>query len=61
MRSPQHSDENGPSSIARAQFSKTPASKSGSITGIVIAIRTTAILACLQHAVPGVAAWVMWV
>ncbi|GAA4541243.1 hypothetical protein GCM10023161_23400 [Mycobacterium paraffinicum] len=45
MRSPQHSDENGPASIARAQFSKTPASKSGSITGSVIAIRTTAILA----------------
>src|SRR5438270_3966416 len=44
-RSPQHSDENGPSSIARAQLSNTVASKSGSITGMVIATRTTAILA----------------
>jgi hypothetical protein len=45
MRSPQHSNENGPSSIACAQFSNTAASKSGTITGIVIAICTGAILA----------------
>jgi hypothetical protein len=48
-------EENGPSSIARAQFSKTVTSKSGSVTGMVIAIRTTAILACHQHMAPGVA------
>jgi hypothetical protein len=53
MRSPQHwghlplagDDENGPSSIPRAQFSSTVAFKSGSITGMVIAICTDAILA----------------
>ena len=46
IRSPQHNDENGPPSIARAQSRNTSASKSGSITGMVIAICTTAILAC---------------
>jgi hypothetical protein len=60
MRSPQHSDENDPSSIARAQFRRIVASKSGCITGMVIAIRTTAILARVQHTVPDVAAWTGW-
>ena len=45
IRSPQHSDENGPSSIALAQAFSVGASRSGSITGIVIPTRTTAILA----------------
>ena len=50
MRSPQHSDENGPSSMARAQSRSTVVSRSGSITGIVIPICTTAILACRRNA-----------
>ncbi len=45
IRSPQHSDENGPSSIARAQFRSTPASRSGSMTGMVMPICTTVIVA----------------
>jgi glyoxylase I family protein len=45
IRSPQHNDENGPPSTARAQARNTSASKSGSMTGMVIAICTTAILA----------------
>ena len=57
MRSPQHSDENGPSSINRAQFRSTVASRSGSITGMVIATCTRAILARPRRALGGVAAW----
>ncbi len=45
MRSPQHSDENGPSSTAFAHLLSIGASRSGSITGIVIPTCTTAILA----------------
>ena len=45
IRSPQHSDENGPSSMARAHVSRTGPSRSGSITGIVIPTCTTAIVA----------------
>jgi hypothetical protein len=45
IRSPQHNDENGPPSIARAQSRNTWVSKSGSMIGMVIAICTTAILA----------------
>ncbi len=45
MRSPQHSDENGPSSITFAQVLRVTASRSGSMTGIVIPTRTSAILA----------------
>ena len=36
IRSPKQSDENGPFSIPRAHSSSTSASRSGSITGIVI-------------------------
>src|SRR5271165_1582290 len=46
MRSPQHNDANGPSSIARAQSRSTAASRSGSMTGMVIDMCTTAIVAC---------------
>ena len=46
IRSPQHSDANEPSSIARAQSRSTAASRSGSMTGMVIDICTIAILAC---------------
>ena len=56
IRSPQHSDENGPSSMALAQALSVAASRSGSITGIVIPIRTTAILARLRAAVTRLAA-----
>src|SRR6202035_1828939 len=35
IRSPQHNDENGPSSISCAQSRSTSASKSGSMTGMV--------------------------
>src|SRR3954471_20125293 len=45
IRSPQHRDENGPSSIVLAQSSRIGASRSGSITGIVIPTCTTAIVA----------------
>src|SRR3954469_9355010 len=45
IRSPQHRDENGPSSIVLAQHSRIGASRSGSITGIVIPTCTTAIVA----------------
>ena len=40
IRSPQHSDENGPASMVRAHRRKTSASRSGSITGIVMPICT---------------------
>lgn len=36
MRSPQHSEENGPLSTAAAQDRRIVASRSGSITGIVM-------------------------
>jgi hypothetical protein len=45
MRSPQHSDENGPPSMTRAHAFSVAASRLGSITGMVIPIRTSAILA----------------
>ena len=41
MRSPQHSELNGPSSTTRAHSFSTAASRSGSITGSVIPICTT--------------------
>src|SRR5690625_6815060 len=45
MRSPQHSDENGPSSTAAAQRRRVDVDTRGSITGSVIPTRMTLILA----------------
>ena len=56
MRSPQHSEENGPSSTVRAQRFSTPASRSGSITGMVMPICTSAIVALPSTPVPALAA-----
>src|SRR6476646_8658308 len=49
IRSPQHSDENGPPSITRAHALSVAASRLGSITGIVIPIRTPG----FWHVAPG--------
>lgn len=46
IRSPQHSDENGPLSTRCAHAFSVTASRLGSITGRVIPIRTSAILTC---------------
>src|SRR6478609_341949 len=51
MRSPQHSDEKGPPSMTRAHVFSVAASRLGSITGMVIPIRTWAILACVSRRV----------